>query len=56
MSKAERIENVAKQILMLSGEFEYMEASIDEYSGYVEIDGIEVRIDSNGTITTTISL
>ena len=56
MSKIERVECVAKQIMMLSGEFKYMEVNLDEDGGYVEIDGIQFKVDINGDITTTISL
>lgn len=56
MSKAERIINVAKQIKMLQSEFNSLEVNLDEDGGYVEIDGVEVRFDSSGVISTTFNL
>lgn len=56
MSKAERIISVAKQIKMLQSEFESLEVNLDEEGGYVEIDGVEIRFDSSGLISTTFNI
>lgn len=56
MSKAQRIIDVANKIFMMSEEFESVEVNIDGDGGYVEIDGVEVCVDSDGKLTTTFSL